>query len=69
MDFVDEWTDTPNRGASEDRSLSPGDEEPDGWIMYFDGAFARQGAGAGAILISPTKDKIYYEVQLCFQQG
>ena len=36
--------------------------------MYFDGAFARQGAGAGAVLISPTQDKLYYAVQLCFQQ-
>ncbi|XP_073367884.1 uncharacterized protein [Aegilops tauschii subsp. strangulata] len=68
-DFVAEWTDLPDHGVSEDRSLLPGDEEPDWWIMYFDGAFARQGAGAGAVLISPTKDKLCYAVQLCFQQG
>ena len=37
--------------------------------MYFDGAFSRHGAGAGAVLISPTRDKLYYAVQLCFQQG
>ena len=37
--------------------------------MYFDGAFARQGAGAGAVLISPTQDKLYYAVQPCFQRG
>ena len=37
--------------------------------MYFDGAFAWQGAGAGAVLISPMQDKLYYAVQLCFQQG
>lgn len=37
--------------------------------MYFDGAFSRQGAGAGAVLISPAQDKLYYAVQLCFQQG
>ena len=37
--------------------------------MYFDGAFARQGAGAGAVLISHTQDKLYYVVQLCFQRG
>ena len=53
----------------EDRSLSPGSEAPDGWVMYFDGAFACQGAGAGAVLISPTQDKLYYVVRLCFQQG
>ena len=37
--------------------------------MYFDGAFVHQGAGAGAVLISPTQDKLYYVVQLCFQHG
>ena len=37
--------------------------------MYFDGAFVHQGTGAGAVLISPTQDKLYYVVQLCFQQG
>ena len=35
--------------------------------MYFDGAFSRHGAGAGALLVSPTQDKLYYTVQLCFQ--
>ena len=64
-----EWTDAPDHGVGEDCPLLPGDEEPDGWTMYFDGAFVRQGAGAGAILISPTKDKLCYAVQLCFQQG
>ena len=49
--------------------LSPGSEAPDGWVMYFDGTFAHQGAGAGAVLISPTQDKLYYAVQLCFQHG
>ena len=37
--------------------------------MYFDGAFARHGAEAGAVLTSPTQDKLYYAMQLCFQQG
>ena len=37
--------------------------------MYFDGAFAHQGAGAGVVLISRTKDKIYYAMKLCFQHG
>ena len=68
-DFVAEWTDAPVLEVGEDRSLSPGSEAPDGWVMYFDGAFVHQGAGAGAVLISPTQDKLYYAVQLCFQQG
>ena len=37
--------------------------------MYFDGAFSRQGAGARAVLISPTQDKLYYVMQLCFEHG
>ena len=37
--------------------------------MYFDGAFSRHGTGAGAVLISPTQDKLYYSVQLCFQHA
>ena len=57
-DFMVEWTDALDHGEGEDCSLLPGNEELDGWVMYFDGAFARQGAGAGAILISPTKVKL-----------
>ncbi|XP_073361581.1 uncharacterized protein [Aegilops tauschii subsp. strangulata] len=49
VNFVAEWTDVPSREVGEDRSLLPGDEAPDGWVMDFDGAFARQGAGAGAV--------------------
>ena len=67
--FVAEWTDAPNRGVSEDCSLTPEEEAPDGCVMYFDGAFARQGAGARVVLISPTQDKLYYAVQLCFSMA
>ena len=38
-------------------------------MVYLDGAFSRLGAGAGAVLVSTTEDKLYYAVQLCFQQG
>nr|XP_020176948.1 uncharacterized protein LOC109762500 [Aegilops tauschii subsp. strangulata] len=48
-DFVAEWTDAPDRGVGEDRSLTPGDEAPDSWVMYFDDAFAHQGTGARAV--------------------
>ena len=36
--------------------------------MQFDGAFSRQGVGAGIVLTSPTGDKLYYAVQLCFKR-
>ena len=58
-DFVAEWTDVPTLEVGEDRSTSPGSEAPDGWVMYFDGAFGHQGTGAGAVHISPTQDKLY----------
>ena len=68
-DFVAEWTEAPGLEAGEDRSLFLGSEAPDGWVMNFDGAFSRHGTGAGAVLISPTQDKLYYAVQLYFQHG
>ena len=40
-DFTAEWTDAPALEIGEDRSLSRGSEAPDGWVMYFDGAFAQ----------------------------
>ena len=39
-DFMVEWTDVPDREVGEDRSLAHGNEAPDGWVMYFNGAFA-----------------------------
>ena len=39
-DFVAEWTEAPGLEAGEDRSLSPGSEASDSWVMYFDGAFS-----------------------------
>ena len=69
LDFVEEWTEALGLKAGDDRSLSLGSEAPDDWVMYFDGAFSRYGAGASAMHIYPTQDKLYYVVQLCFQQG
>ena len=38
-DFMAEWAEAPDLEAGEDRSLSPGSEAPDGWVVYFDRAF------------------------------
>jgi ribonuclease HI len=35
--------------------------------MHFDGAFNLPGAGVGAVLTSPSGDKLFYAVQLCFK--
>jgi len=40
----------------------PGEAAPGSWTMNFDGAL-----GAGAVLTSPTGDKLRYAVQLCFK--
>jgi ribonuclease HI len=34
---------------------------------HFDSAFNLPGAGAGAILIYPSGDKLFYAIQLCFK--
>jgi hypothetical protein len=65
--FMAEWTDPHQEEPRKDESLLLGDEAPSGWTMHFDGAFSRQGAGAGVILTSPTGDKLCYAVQLCFK--
>jgi ribonuclease HI len=35
--------------------------------MHFDSAFNLPGAGAGTVLTSPSGDKLFYAVQLCFK--
>jgi ribonuclease HI len=35
--------------------------------MHFDGAFNLPSAGAGAVLTSPSRDKLFYAIQLCFK--
>ena len=34
--------------------------------MYFDGAFSLQGAGAGVMLVAPTREHLKYVVQMHF---
>ena len=44
----------------------PGKETCRDWIMYFDGAFSLQGAGAGVLLVAPTGERLKYVVQMHF---
>ena len=48
-DFVTEWT--------EIQEPIPA-TYPKHWVMYFDGALNINGAGAGILFITPTKDKL-----------
>jgi hypothetical protein len=47
--------------------MLPGEEASGLWVMHFDGAFNLPGAGAGAVLTSPSGDKLFYAVQLYFK--
>src|SRR3954464_13156423 len=44
----------------------PGKEADRDWILYFDGAFSLQGAGAGVLLIAPTGEHLNYVIQMHF---
>ena len=68
-DFMAEWTDTREEEPEEEEPPASGEKEPSHWTMHFDGAFAARSAGAGAVLTSPTGDKLYYAVQLCFKDN
>ena len=63
-EFIAEWTPTPDEEVPE--TSLPGKETTDDWIMYFDGAFTLQGAGAGVLLIAPTGEHLKYVVQMHF---
>jgi hypothetical protein len=65
-EFTMEWTDPFIDEPPEVESTLPGEEAPGLWVMHFDGAFNLPGAGAGAVLTSPSGDKLFYAVQLSF---
>jgi ribonuclease HI len=56
-DFVAEWTEI-------QEPIS--DACPEHWVMYFDGALNINGAGAGVLFLTPTKDKLRYVLRLYF---
>jgi ribonuclease HI len=66
-EFTAEWTDPFDNEPPEVESTLLGEEAPGLWVMHFDGAFNLPGAGAGAVLTSPSGDKLFYVVQLCFK--
>jgi hypothetical protein len=67
VEFTTEWTDPFANEPPEVESTLLGEEAPGLWVMHFDGAFNLPGAGAGAVLNSPSRDKLFYAVQLCFK--
>jgi ribonuclease HI len=66
-EFTVGWTDLFADEPPEVESMFPGEEAPGLWVMHFDGAFNLPGVGTGAVLTSPSGDKLFYVVQLCFK--
>jgi hypothetical protein len=59
-EFTAEWTNPFADEPPEVESMIPGKEASGLWVLQFDGAFNLPGAGAGAVLTSPTGDKLCY---------
>jgi hypothetical protein len=66
-EFTTEWTDPFADETPEVESTLLGEKAPGLRVMHFNGAFNLPGAGAGAILTSPSGDKLFYAIQLCFK--
>ena len=56
-DFVAEWTNPEPEEAA---------QNPEHWLMFYDGAKCKNGAGAGVVLISPEGDAMRYGIQIDF---
>jgi ribonuclease HI len=66
-EFTTEWTDPFVDEPPEVESTLPGEEAPGLWVIHFDGAFYLPSVGAGAFITSPSGDKLFYAIQLCFK--
>jgi hypothetical protein len=66
-EFTTKWTDPFADETPEVESTLPGEEAPGLWVMHFDGAFNLPSGGAGAVLTSPSGDKLFYAIHLCFK--
>jgi hypothetical protein len=66
-EFTAEWSDPFADEPPKVESTFPGEEALGLWVLHFHGAFNLPGVGAGAVLTSPSGDKLCYAIQLCFK--
>ena len=57
VDFVAEWTNPEHEEAA---------QNPKHWLMFYNGAKCKNGAGAGVVLVSPEGDSLRYAIQIDF---
>ena len=57
VDFIVEWTDLSTPASSESDEY---------WTMYFDGSLTIDGAGAGVLFVSPSKEQLRYVLRIYF---
>jgi ribonuclease HI len=55
VDFMAEWR---------ENQLPTPTDQPEHWVMYFDGSLNLEGAGAGVLLISTTGEQLKYVLQI-----
>jgi ribonuclease HI len=64
LSINEEYNETP---ILADPLISPVEEVDGIWKMFFDGAYSKEGFGAGIVLISPTKNEIHLSYKLEFE--
>jgi hypothetical protein len=72
--FIVEWTPPLSAPRGPDPDSDPTPVEPRGtvftephWTLFFDGSARQQSAGAGVILVDPSRDQVKYMVRLKFK--
>jgi hypothetical protein len=60
-EFTAEWTDLFADEPPQVESTLPGEEAPGLWVMHFNGAFNLPGTGAGAVLTSPSGERLGHQ--------
>ena len=56
-DFITEWTNPEPKEAA---------QNPEHWLMFYDGAKCKNSAGAGVVLVSPEGDIMRFTIQIDF---